>query len=115
MPEPDYDRLAKAVRARRTSLGLRQADLGVSTARIGQIEQGKAAPLSALSTAAICRALGWTADSIERVLAGGEAEPLDKPAPATEASFSVDEKLAKLTPAKRAAVIAMLDAMLLDE
>jgi transcriptional regulator with XRE-family HTH domain len=108
MTEPDYNRLAKAVRSRRTSLGLRQSDLGVSTARIGQVEQGKDAPLSALSAAAICRALGWSADSIDRVLGGGDPVVED----AGPTSFNVDERLSRLPKEKQASARAVVDAVL---
>jgi hypothetical protein len=95
---------------------------GISEAIWRQVESGSRTVAAGVRVAAnpglsvkvaICTALGWTPDSIDRLLNG--EEPTELPETSSDASFSVDEKLAKLTPAKRAAVIAMLDAMLLDE
>jgi transcriptional regulator with XRE-family HTH domain len=72
MPMANYQRLAQYVKARRVELGLRQSDLGVSAARVSQTERGEHAPLSDLSSGAICKALGWAPGSIDRILRGEE-------------------------------------------
>lgn len=76
---PDYQRLGAAVKARRLALLLRQSDMPVSPARVGQIEQGRPFPMSAQTKSKLAHVLGWAPDSIDRLLGGGDAVLLEQP------------------------------------
>lgn len=72
----DWVRVAETVKRRRVELGLSQrvaarlAD-DISPTTWGQLEK-RHQPVSALTAGSICKALRWTSDSIDRLLAGGE-------------------------------------------
>lgn len=85
-----WQRVAEQVIARRLRLGLTQAEVadrsggGVSLPVV-QVAEGARQPndTMALRTArALSRALGWTDDSVERIVAGGE--PVDASALAAD-------------------------------
>lgn len=76
----DWDNLARAVRRRRTDLGLTQADLAardnqLSVATLRRIEAAAATSYRDLQLAALARALGWTSDTVDRLLAGEQPGP----------------------------------------
>jgi transcriptional regulator with XRE-family HTH domain len=64
------ERLADHVRRRRNALGLSQEDLGASRSVVSNLEGKRQETFSPRSIAKITAALGWTPDSIERILAG---------------------------------------------
>lgn len=71
----DWARLGAALRAGREARGLGQAEvgeaIGVKRGAMRNIENGSMAKVST-TVRAYARAVGWTDDSIEAVLAGGE-------------------------------------------
>lgn len=77
-----WDRLAAAVRARRTELGLTQVDVatagGVSVDMIRNIEHRRRTPkrVNPRTANAIEDALQWAPGSIEETLAGGDPTPI---------------------------------------
>jgi len=78
----DWDNLARAVRRRRTDLGLTQADLAardnqLSVATLRRIEAAAATSYRDLQLAALARALGWTSDTVDRLLASEQPAPED--------------------------------------
>lgn len=71
----DWENLARTVRRRRTDLGLTQAELAarddqLSVATLRRIEASAATSYRDLQLAALARALGWTSDTVDRLLAG---------------------------------------------
>lgn len=77
MPETaDFERLAERVRTRRHELGLTQSALaseaGATDRLIRSIELGEQRNRHPGTLRAIAAALGWTPDSIDRILAGEE-------------------------------------------
>jgi transcriptional regulator with XRE-family HTH domain len=72
----DWTRLADAIRARRTDLGLTQAQLatkaGVATLTVRNLEGGRQFTRIAPSLVLVENALGWEAGSARSVLEGGE-------------------------------------------
>lgn len=72
----DWARLGKALKAARQAMGITQeelaAELGVSRSVVQGIERGKSHSKPSLTMRAYARRAGWTADSIEEVLVGGE-------------------------------------------
>lgn len=82
----DWARLGKALKAARQAMGITQerlaADLGVSRSAVQGIERGKPHNKPSLTMRAYARRAGWTADSIEEVLAGGEPSALQSGAAA---------------------------------
>lgn len=89
MTDQGPERLAKAVKARRTQLGLAQGDLGgrggPGVVTVGQIERGQNRP-QGLTLARLDRALEWEPGSAAEVLAGGQ------PTPASGASVRPDRE-----------------------
>jgi transcriptional regulator with XRE-family HTH domain len=79
---------------------------------IGLIETGERRP-SYDKVEAIADALRATDDERAR-LQSARIDGGPSPATSGDASFSVDEKLAKLTPEKRAAVMVILDGLLAE-
>ena len=79
----DWDRLGAALKAAREALSpkLRQdelaAELGVGRSAIQNIERGQAFKKPTPTIRAFARRVGWTEDSVDRVLAGGD--PVDSP------------------------------------
>ena len=75
MSPPDYPRLGRYVRERRTDLGLTQEEIatrgGPSTATLRLIEGGKG-PFRAKSLRQLADALHWTPESPRAILAGRE-------------------------------------------
>lgn len=67
-----YVAAGRTVKARREALGLAQGEAGPSAATWRKVENGRDAPYAARTVTAICQALGWTLDSYDRVLEGGE-------------------------------------------
>ena len=81
-------RVAAAIIARRDELNITQAqaveraDGGVSMPSWSLIENGRQGSYKARTLGGVCRALGWSTDSIERLLAGeppGLLEPPTRP------------------------------------
>lgn len=80
-----WGRVAETVKRRRTDLGLSQRlaseRAGISPTTWGSLEK-HCNPVDDLTRAGMCRALGWSSDSIDRILTGleprtyGAAEPL---------------------------------------
>lgn len=73
--DPRHERLLKLVSDARDALGLdRQADLirasGLSRSTVRRFERGE--PIDETSLRRLSRAIGWTPDSAQDVLAGGE-------------------------------------------
>jgi DNA-binding XRE family transcriptional regulator len=91
----DWDRLGKALQAARLSKRpkLRQPDaaaaIGASRAVIQLIEGGKEYRKPTATIYAYARLLGWTEDSVDRVLAGGEPAMAD----VAESEAPADSKL----------------------
>lgn len=77
----DWQRVASAVRRRRGEIGLTQdeaaelAGIGLSTWT--NVESARGESYRPKTLVAICRALGWKSDSIERLLIGEPAEVAD--------------------------------------
>lgn len=71
-----WARVAHLVRSRRAELDLTQDDLGVSKAVASALENGRQVSYTTRTLARVCRALGWTPDSIDRIIVGGEPEPV---------------------------------------
>lgn len=80
-----WEKLAEAVKARRNELGLTQADIGrlggPSPAVVGAIENNRATQLSPRLRRGLDEALQWEAGSVSRVLAGGQATPINPKSP----------------------------------
>lgn len=78
-----WRRLAGAVRARRDELGFTQAELavesGVSEPTIRVIETARRGSYQRATLRAIAQALGWTPDSLDRILRGEEPVEAGKP------------------------------------
>lgn len=81
-PSPDtlrYDLLDRALDERRLALGMRWRDLADRTGLSGQalrdIRRGRSTPRE-LTARQLEEALGWQPGSVQRVLAGEEAEPV---------------------------------------
>lgn len=102
--EPEaWNLVANAVIRRRTELDLRAQDVvaaargGISTSVLSLIENAKQTSYARRTLAALCRALQWTPDSIERLLDGKYPEVSEAADPRTEAnlparrSISVDD------------------------
>lgn len=84
--QEDWERVAETVKRRRTDLGMSQraaafAADNISPTTWGSLEtHGRS--VDVLTRPKIARALGWTTDSIDRILAGGDPE-LDGHRPVT--------------------------------
>lgn len=78
----DWDQLGKALQAARLGEGIRQEDLadalGVGRSTIQMIEAGHSYKRPTPTVRAFARRVGWTEDSVDRVLAGGR--PRNRPA-----------------------------------
>ncbi|MGW4648109.1 helix-turn-helix transcriptional regulator [Kitasatospora sp. NPDC004289] len=76
----DWARLGSAVKAARLAAGLSQVDLadaaGLSRSAVQAIERGKAFDAPQLSHRSVASTLGWHANSVASVLAGGDPVPL---------------------------------------
>jgi transcriptional regulator with XRE-family HTH domain len=71
-----WEHVAERVRQRRLELGLRQAETpGVSPASWRKLEGAKQQSYKPFLLRNVERALGWAPGTIERLLAGMEAEP----------------------------------------
>ena len=72
--EPDWQRVAECVRTRREELRLTQADAaslgGISEPSWNVLENNRQHSYKRRTLLAVCTALGWTSDSIERILDG---------------------------------------------
>jgi DNA-binding XRE family transcriptional regulator len=75
--------IGKQVAVRRDELNLKQHELaemaGFSIATMGAIEGGRRPTMSLTTKRGLCAALGWSPDSIDRILRGEEPELLDQP------------------------------------
>lgn len=80
----DWARLSKALQAARKARGIGQVELGelvgVRRSAIQKIERGDMKKVTP-TIRAIARVVGWTDDSVDRVLAGGEPELATQNAP----------------------------------
>lgn len=81
----DWDRLGKALQAARQDMTptLTQdelaAELGVGRSAIQNIERGMAFKKPTPTIRAVARRVGWSDDSVDRVLAGGDPQLVDLP------------------------------------
>lgn len=91
--QEQWERVAHAVRNRRLALGLTQDDLGVSKAVISNLENAKQERYSAAKLISIATSLGWSSDSIERLLA--DDAPLEQ-AGARPDRFSLADEVARM-------------------
>ncbi len=82
--------LGNAIEARRKQLGLSPTDLanaaGVTLQGLVPLRKGVVKTYQGRLTTGVCRALGWTPDSIDRLLAGLEPIELVTPLPAATAA-----------------------------
>lgn len=92
----DWKRLGNVIRGRRDALGLTQNAGGVSPATWRKMETGKAPPYRSSSVAAVCRVLGWTPDSFDRVLEGGDPVEVGPPEGAGHQPDGMEERVASL-------------------
>lgn len=104
----DFERLAERVRARRHELGLTQSalatDAGATDRLIRSIELGEERNRHPGTLRAIAAALGWTPDSIDRILAGEEPKAVKLLAPDQEERLlALERQLAELRAEFRAA------------
>ena len=80
-----WARLGDAVRVRREALNLSQSEAnaagGPSTNTWYKVEHAIDPPYHRKSVAGICRVLGWTPDSFNRILNGDEPQLIAPPAP----------------------------------
>jgi transcriptional regulator with XRE-family HTH domain len=78
-----WERLGHEVHARRTELGLTQADVaergGPSVETLRTVENNRAGRLSPRMRRALERVLGWGSGTIDAVLAGSPASPPQRP------------------------------------
>lgn len=83
--ERDWARLGAAIAAARKAKGLKQPDLGgrvgVSRGTIQAIERGQGFAKVTPTLRAIERQLGWAEGSVEAVLDGGDAKPVETASP----------------------------------
>ena len=81
----DWDRLGRALQAARQDMTpeLKQdelaVELGVGRSTIQNIERGQAFKKPTPTIRAFARRVGWTDASVDRVLAGGDPELVDRP------------------------------------
>lgn len=95
MTDTDWERVARLVRQRRTSLGLKQKGTpGVSAAVWSKIENGAAISYKPFILANIERTLRWPPGTIHRIGAG-EDPPDDRP-DVVERMDSMDERLRRV-------------------
>jgi transcriptional regulator with XRE-family HTH domain len=94
MDDGAWKRVGVRVRSRREELGLTQerfaAQASVGTATVRLIESAGRETYNRSTIVNVARALGWTPDSIDRILKGGEPEE------APESEKSAEERLAEL-------------------
>lgn len=80
---PQWKRLGAELRKARKAAGISQVDLaqavGIGRSTVQAVERGKEYTKPAAVHRVIARAVGWTDESIELVLAGGEPEALAPP------------------------------------
>lgn len=78
----EWQRVAVAVAGRRHELGYTVAEIcgsvenRISDATWSKLESGRGPSMSRRALNVASRALGWSSDSIERILAGQEPEPM---------------------------------------
>jgi DNA-binding Xre family transcriptional regulator len=88
-----WDRVAKAVNDRMLDIHLGITELstkaGISVITIRRVRQGKGASLHAQSLRKLSDALGWTPDSIQRIVNGQGPVVSDQPADQTMALSGV--------------------------
>jgi hypothetical protein len=87
----DWQRLGTMVRSRRNYLGIVQGAGGISAATWRKIEKADRPPYRDSTLMAVCRTLGWTADSYRLILEGGE--PVED---RTTGARSLEERVAAL-------------------
>lgn len=121
---PDYSReawsrLGRLVRQRRRKLGFDQGDAKdrsngrIARATWSNIERGVAANYSEDTLDGLCDALGWTAESVDSVLAGGDPTlRTDGDVVATDATFV--DKYGRLGDADRRYIEGVIDGLLRD-
>jgi hypothetical protein len=80
--ETAWERLAAFVRDRRVDLGMTQdeaaarAGKGMNRTTWGKVERARLDAVSAKTEYAICRALKWTGDSVQRIHKGEDPIPI---------------------------------------
>lgn len=111
MSGDEWARVGQEVRTRRESLDLTQKAAalaaGLSDTTWLVLESGK--PVSARSGRLACKALGWSSDSIDRLLRGEEVEPA--PAAETTEGGDLSERVSRLE-TQVADLVARIDAAL---
>lgn len=111
MASEAWKRVARAVRQGREQLGLTQAELaskaGVSEPTIRVLETARRTGYQRATLREIASALGWTPDSIDRILD-------DKPPVESVPSSSGDDHLSLAERAEIAAMKATIEAMRRD-
>jgi transcriptional regulator with XRE-family HTH domain len=100
----DWNTVGTLMRARMTQLAMDQQDVvnvsGVSRGTVGPILNGEGGNYRPKNLAKICAALGWTPDSIDRILEGREpAELSPQTDELTEALAAFDRASRALTEA----------------
>lgn len=75
----EWERAGESVRRRREQLGLAQGERPPSQATWRKVEHGIDPPYRRATVTALCRSLGWTEDSYDRLLAGDDPIVVDAP------------------------------------
>lgn len=110
-----WEAVAGAIKRAMNEHGLGQQDLsdlaGISTATLRKLMNSSAGNYRPQTLARVSRALGWPADSLNRVLEGHErAEPPRLSGEETDAELS--RRLRLLAPHERRAVARLVDELL---
>jgi transcriptional regulator with XRE-family HTH domain len=114
--ESVQDLLMNAIRERRQVLDISQSEAataaGISLASWNKLENGRMpGAISRPTKRGVAQALGWTSDSVDRLLRG-EGPVLVESGSSTSTSFNIDDRLAKLPKEKQASARAIVDAVL---
>lgn len=110
------ERLRDFVEARRKELGLSPTKLaeatGVTLQGLAPIRRGEVKRYQERLTGPLCAALGWTPDSIERILAGGDPAYADLPEPVLAIDVAEDLEDLRQVVTKHEALIESLQRQL---
>lgn len=115
MSPPDWPRLGRYVRERRTELGLTQEEIatrgGPSTATLRLIEGGEQTAFRAKSLRQLADALHWTRESPRAILQGREPAEAADPIPVTRESWPAEPEPATETEPPEPIPLAVADAI----